>query len=228
MYILISGATPFELKAISLKWPAGKYGSTLTLDYLVTGVGPTSTSLLLTEKLCGSKPDLLLNIGLAGALDPSLSLGEVVHVVREEFGNLGIEEKNGQFTSVYSLGLVDKDAPPFKDGQLHVPKGQAFAKQVTGVTVSTVHGNEASIAAFKSRCDAQVESMEGAAATWVALRQNLPFVQLRAISNYVEPRNRDAWKIEEALVALTDALDQLLSALPGAQAARSAKQQLGL
>jgi len=228
MFILITGATPFELKSISLKWPAGEYGSALTLDYLVTGVGPVSTGVLLTEKLVDRKPDLLLNVGLAGALDLNLALGEVVHVVREEFGNLGVEEKNGDFTSVYSLGLVDKNGPPFKEGQLHVPKDQAFAKQVTGVTVSKVHGTASSIKAFKARCDAQVESMEGAAATWVALRQNIPFVQLRAISNYVEPRNRQAWKIEEALVSLTDAIDQLLSALPGTQAARSAKQQLGL
>ena len=228
MYILITGATPFELKAISDRWPSGKYASAMTLDYLVTGVGPVATGILLTEKLCHSKPELILNIGLAGALDADLSLGEVVHVVREEFGNLGVEEKNGNFTSVYDLGLVNKDSAPFSEGKLHVPKGQEFAKQVTGVTVSTVHGSEVSIAAFKKRCDAQVESMEGAAATLVALRQNIPFVQLRAISNYVEPRNRDSWKIEEALIALTDALDQLLSALPGTQAARSAMQQLGL
>lgn len=228
MFILVTSATSFELKAISMKWPAGKYGSALTLEYQVTGVGPVSTALLLSERLCEKKPDLLLNIGLAGALDTNLSLGEVVHVIREEFGDLGVEEKNGNFTSVYQLGLVDKDAAPFINGQLHVPKGQAFAKQVTGVTVSTVHGTEATIADFKKRCDAQVESMEGASATWVALRQNIPFVQLRSISNYVEPRNRDGWKIEEALVALTAAVDQLLSALPGAQGARSAKQQLGL
>lgn len=228
MFILITGATPFELKAISTKWPAGEYGSAFTLDYHLTGVGPVSTGILLTEKLGQKRPDLLINIGLAGALDPSLALGEVVHVVREEFGDLGVEEKNGDFTSVYALSLVDKDGAPFKDGQLHVPKGQAFAKQVTGVTVSTVHGSAASIEAFKLRCDAQVESMEGATASWVALRQNIPFVQLRAISNYVEPRNRKAWKIEEALLALSDALDQLLSAFPGAQTARSAKQQLGL
>jgi futalosine hydrolase len=228
MYLLITGATPFELKAISDKWPAGKYSSALTLDYLVTGVGPIETGILLSEKLCQVKPDLLINIGLAGALDTSLKLGEVVHVIREEFGNLGVEEKDGQFTSVYDLGLVNKDGGPFTEGKLHVPKGEAFAKQVTGVTVSTVHGSEASIEAFKKRCDAQVESMEGAAATLVALRQNIPFVQLRAISNYVEARNRAAWKIEEALLALTKALDQLLSALPGTQAARSAKQRLGL
>jgi len=228
MYILISGATLFELKAISDKWPAGAYGSTLTLDYLTTGIGPVNTGILLTEHVCKRKPDLLLNVGLAGALDTSLELGEVVHVTREEFGNLGVEEKNGAFTNMFHLGLTDKDAFPYKDGQLHVPKGQAFAKQVTGVTVSTVHGAQASIDSFKLRCDAQVESMEGAAATLVALRQNIPFVQLRAISNYVEPRNRAAWKIEEALVALTEALDQLLSAFPGSQAARSAKQQLGL
>ena len=41
--------------------------------------------------------------------------------------------------------------------------------------------------------------MEGAAAAHLCLRYDLPFLELRAISNRVEDRNRDAWNIPLAL-----------------------------
>jgi futalosine hydrolase len=73
---------------------------------------------------------------------------------------------------------------------------------VTGITVNTVHGSEGSIAAIVERCSPQVESMEGAAFMAACLMHEVPFAQIRAVSNLVERRNRDAWKMEEAIVNL--------------------------
>ena len=70
---------------------------------------------------------------------------------------------------------------------------------VHGITVNTVHGNDASIAAIVRRCEPQVESMEGAAFMYACLIHGLPFAQVRAVSNVVEKRNRGAWKIAEAI-----------------------------
>ncbi len=47
-----------------------------------------------------------------------------------------------------------------------------------------------------------MESMEGAAVFYAALRFNTPCVQIRAVSNFVEPRNRESWEIGKALTAL--------------------------
>ena len=44
--------------------------------------------------------------------------------------------------------------------------------------------------------------MEGAALHYVCLQMAQPFLQLRAISNYVMPRDRAAWKIGDAVTAL--------------------------
>jgi futalosine hydrolase len=46
--------------------------------------------------------------------------------------------------------------------------------------------------------------MEGAAFHYVCLQEGMPFAQVRSISNYVEPRNRSAWKIKEAVIALNE------------------------
>ena len=74
--------------------------------------------------------------------------------------------------------------------------------RVRGITVNTVHGHEPSIAAVKARWDPQVESMEGAAFMYVCLMYQVPFAQIRAVSNAVERRNRQAWQVGEALEAL--------------------------
>ena len=73
---------------------------------------------------------------------------------------------------------------------------------VSGITVNTVHGNERSIAAVVQRFKPQVESMEGAAFMYACLIHERPFAQVRAVSNVVERRNRDAWKMAEAIGSL--------------------------
>ncbi len=225
--MLIVAATPFEIAALQEQWPPGSYHAVLQLEYFVCGVGPVASGITLTEQLCRVSYDMVLNVGVAGALDSELALGEVVQVVADSFGDIGAEEASGAFVSVHELGLAGATlAPAWPHVFTSDAEHYAFAKHVIGVTVATVHGEAASIARFRKTSDAQVESMEGATVAWVAFRQNTQHLQLRAISNYVEPRNRDSWKLELALKNLTEATHQLLSALPGAVAARSAKLQL--
>jgi len=65
-----------------------------------------------------------------------------------------------------------------------------------------VHGNAQSIATVVERFAPQVESMEGAAFMFACLIHELPFAQVRAVSNIVETRNRDAWKMADAIACL--------------------------
>jgi futalosine hydrolase len=48
--------------------------------------------------------------------------------------------------------------------------------------------------------------MEGAAVFYVGFMEKIPVIQLRNISNFVEPRNRSSWKIPEAIKVLNDFL----------------------
>jgi futalosine hydrolase len=47
--------------------------------------------------------------------------------------------------------------------------------------------------------------MEGAGAAAAAVLHGVPFVEIRAISNVVGPRDRSAWRIPDALAALHQA-----------------------
>ena len=80
-----------------------------------------------------------------------------------------------------------------------------------GLTVQKVHGNKLSINELQTHCtNIEVESMEGAAVFYVAKMLDIPVLQLRSISNYVEPRDRSSWKIKEAINNLNEHLIKIL------------------
>jgi futalosine hydrolase len=57
--------------------------------------------------------------------------------------------------------------------------------------------------------DAVAEGMEGYGVAVAATQAGLPFAEVRAISNPVGPRDRGAWRLREALDALTAAAANL-------------------
>jgi futalosine hydrolase len=60
---------------------------------------------------------------------------------------------------------------------------------------------------------ASLETMEGAALHYVCLMENIPFIQIRAISNVIGERNKKNWKIDDAVLNLNMKLEQLVTAL---------------
>jgi futalosine hydrolase len=58
-----------------------------------------------------------------------------------------------------------------------------------------------------------VESMEGAAVAYVAAQLNINAIQIRSISNRVEKRNRNNWKIALAVENLNITLFNFLMSI---------------
>ena len=85
--------------------------------------------------------------------------------------------------------------------------------RVNGITVNTVHGSEQSIAAVLERFRPEVESMEGAAFAYACDISDVPYAQVRAVSNIVERRNRKAWKLDVAIRNLNDVAIRMLDAV---------------
>ena len=54
------------------------------------------------------------------------------------------------------------------------------------------------------------ENMEGAAAAHVCALYDVSFLEIRAISNLVEDRDRSAWKVEEAFTAVQIAVSRIV------------------
>jgi futalosine hydrolase len=176
------------------------------VDVLTTGAGMVATATWCSRTLVTGDYDLALNVGVCGAFDRALALGTVVHVTSDRFAELGAEDGDA-FLTLSDLGLLDANEFPFTSGTLvnaAPPESPVLTSlpSVGSITVSTVHGNEESIARAVERFAPQVESMEGAAFMYACLVHGLPFAQVRSVSNVVERRNRAAWKLPEAVRAL--------------------------
>ena len=222
MLITIVAATPFEIDPLIIYLKEHfmeKDGllfekNDVLVHVLITGVGIPLTALNLGSYFGKVEPGLAINAGIAGALNLNLKIGDVVNVVSERFGDLGIEESDGRFTDVHELGLINADETPFEKGVLNNPKAvdQQFLPPANGLTVNKVHGNTSSINSVKSKYNADVESMEGAAFFLACLMSKVDFIEIRSISNFVESRNKENWNIPLAIDNLNQTLIEMLKA----------------
>lgn len=221
MKILIVSATTFEIapllqyldkNAEKLSFFEYKLGEN-NIYPLVTGVGALNTSFGLARYKDIEKTDVVINVGLAGAFYPSLELGDVVEVIADRFGDLGVEENDGSFTDMYELGLINENQFPYESGWIKntKPKFETNIPKVRGLTVNKVHGTTESIQKIKTKYSADIESMEGAGFLYACRVMDVHAHQFRAISNYVEPRDRDNWRIEKAIDNLNAYLIEIIS-----------------
>jgi futalosine hydrolase len=168
------------------------------VDVLTTGVGMVATAAWCSRVLAESRYDFALNLGVCGSFDSALAPGTVVHVVKDRLAELGAEDGDA-FLAFHDLALPG-------DAEVTNPRSAnpaiAELPEVRGITVNTVHGNEQSIAAVVQRFHPQIESMEGAAFIYACTIHEVPCAQVRAVSNVVEKRNREAWKMPEAIASL--------------------------
>ncbi len=186
----------------------------LQISVCITGVGSVATTVRVGQHYARDLPELSINAGIAGSFNPDYKIGEVVEVVSEVFGDLGIEQKDGSFRDLFESGLAVEDRFPFQKGILLKPGSEVqFLPQAKGLTVNCVHGYKPSIEAVLQKYDVDVETMEGGAFLYSSLVHEVPFLQIRAISNRVEERNRDSWDIPLALSNLADTVVEMLEAL---------------
>jgi len=223
MKILIVSATGFEIAPLQNlleeqyeeQHPFHYKKDNTEVILLITGVGLTATAFALGRILSDESTfDLVINLGVAGAFNRDLKIGEIVEIVSEQFGDLGVEEADGSFTDIFEMGLTDGENAPFEANSLKNSLEEFnFFRKVRGLTINKVHGNEASIKAIRSKYSVDVESMEGAAFFYACKLSDAKCLQLRAISNYVESRNRDHWNLPLAIDNLNKAAWGLLKAL---------------
>jgi len=222
MKILVVSATPFEIAPLTqylsenfnkIKDAFYQKGK-LQIQVLVTGVGMTNTAYQLGKIFAENQYDLAINAGIAGAFNKELKLGDVVNVISEIFGDLGIEEADGGFTDLFENKLLS-DNDIYKDGKIYNPDAAEFSflPQANALTINKVHGFPASIAAIQKKYDADIESMEGAAFFLACREAKVKFLEIRAISNYVEKRNRENWDLGTSIGNLNEVLKALLEVM---------------
>lgn len=211
MNVLVIAATEKELtgiKEITLNGPS------LMVQTAVTGVGLLPSTYAIMQLIGKSKPDLVIQMGIAGSFNPSLELGTAVTVEREILADIGVFEKDG-YRDVFELGLAEKNMPPFEQGAIvnhHENLIEAASlPAVSAVSVNEISTHPLKITLFAEKYKTGIESMEGAALHYVCALQEISFIQIRGISNLVGERDKSKWKIPEALLAATNACINLIN-----------------
>lgn len=174
-----------------------------------SGVGMLATAVSLTRLILEEKPDLIIQAGIAGSFDTSVALGKVVLIKEESLADMGVEE-DGKWKDIFDLKLEKSSYPPFERRKLPNPWLSEFnllqLPEVSAITINEISTNKERIQQLVKKYNPVTESMEGAALHYICRDATIPFIQIRAISNYIGERNKASWKIQEAITNLNQAL----------------------
>jgi len=208
MHILLIAATPDEIELFINIYPK--------VDILITGVGVPSTMYHLQKRLQQGDYDFVIQTGIAGSFSNDLDLGQTILVKQDTFADLGAEEKR-IFTHFFTSGLINAHEFPFADGWL-INKSEGLLKNsalkwVKAITINKVSDSFLQKLQLTDSFSPQIETMEGAALHYVCLQENIPFVQIRSVTNYVGERDKTKWKMKEAIENLNEELTALINHL---------------
>jgi futalosine hydrolase len=195
----------------------GPYGGTVaqtaagSITVVAGGVGPARSAACAGTALAVDRPDLVVSAGVAGGFADRAAPGDVVIADRVLHADLGADAPGGFAPLDPHLA---GDTAYALDTDLVAAAASRTEAAVVGpvLTVSTVTGTAARAAELAGRHDAAAEAMEGAGVYAAARAHGVPFLEIRAISNVVGPRDRDAWEIPRALDALGRAFAGLAAA----------------
>lgn len=212
--VLVLAATPLEAALLR----------SLPSALVITGIGAVNTSHALTRQLATHpSPSLVIQTGIAGAYVPAgVSVGSVVLANEEIYADVGVMTTDG-WRSAEEIGIPLVEASATRPARFNsFPSdahlvmrasaicGSRVARTGRFLTLSQVTGVRTLGDALHERFGALCESMEGAAAAHVCALHDVPFLEVRGISNLVEDRDRSKWRIEEAAEAAQSVVRHLL------------------
>jgi len=210
MEVLLCAATRFEIDP-TIQYLASQ--NIKNIDILVTGVVLIAATYHITKAVYQKRPQLILQAGIAGALDNNLKLGSVVIIESETIGDLGVMEQ-GSFRSLFDMEFVQENDRPWTNARLLNASGildEILLPKVKGVSINEITTLPSRIEQYKDTLGASVESMEGAALHYMGLMENIPFLQVRSLSNFVGERDKSKWQIKEAIENLNKELIPIIS-----------------
>ncbi len=209
MKILIVAASKMELEG--LKKSIKK--SIHQLDFFVHEVGIFSSTIHLST-IDFKKYDFCIQLGIAGSYSKKIKLGDVLWVKEEKLGDFGAENNN-EMLDIFELGLADKHIKS-KNKCLINPIKNNFLEQLipaNSITVNLCAGKKSTITLRKEKFNTTIENMEGYVFHYFCLKNKLPFVQFRSISNYIEIRNKANWQISLAIKNLHQTVIAFINSL---------------
>lgn len=185
----------------------------LKVAFHQSGVGMLSTAVSLMQLIYTEKPDLIIQAGIAGAFSKDIKLGSIYTINEEQIGDMGVWEDE-KWKDIFDLKLEKSSYHPFEKRKLANPWLADYnvlkLPVVNAVTVNQITTSPQQMHTYTKKYDATLESMEGAALHFVCRMMNTPFIQIRAISNYVGVRDKTQWDIKLSLSQLNTTLVKMI------------------
>ena len=214
MNCLVVAATPIEIAPL-IEHLSKSLNKTVEVDVLITGIGLMATTYSLHRQLLIKRPDLVIQAGVGGCFDKRIPLGTVVAIKQDSVADQSVVELK-KLKTLFDLQLVPADQFPYQKGWL-VNGWKGLRKMglpvVNAISVNEITTDPRRVLLYKKLFNPVIESMEGAALHYVCLREQVPFLQIRSVSNYIAERNKRNWKMSMAVSTLNNALYQVLTRL---------------
>jgi futalosine hydrolase len=209
-FITIVSATQKEVEPLQQA-----FANNNAIHFLYTGIGCMATTFSLTHYLHQHQPNYLLQVGIAGSFG-NVAIGNFVAVQKEFLADMGVEEHE-EFKDIFDMQLANQNDFPFTNKALQNPYISKFELQniqlQNAVTVNEVSTHKKRIEQVQKKYQAAIETMEGAAFHYVALQKNIPFLQLRGISNVVGERNKHHWNFTDSIANVNLVATNIIEAL---------------
>jgi TetR/AcrR family transcriptional regulator len=205
----------------------------MDVKVLITGPGVVNTSQALTASIEKDRPLLVIQTGCCGTFkETGLKIGDIAIANEEIDAQLGIESstanvvpdplpfalfcgQSGEYTYRYPVNSQWMEkfyqilSTFAKESGINMKKGPF-------VTVSTITATDDRACALFENFKAIVEQMEGSASAHISLLYDIPFVEIRGVSNMVGKRDRQSWDLPrasknccEAMISLIERTDLL-------------------
>ena len=210
-------------------WHLGSlYGKSVLL--IEGGVGQVNTAAALTLALTRHDPAMILQFGVGGAYVRSgLEVGDLAVATEECYGDTGVLTPEG-WMDLEGMGFPMLPAralnkPLYNRIPLDVLRAEHIRRclesglddrsshqVVSGpfITVQQCSGVKAVGDTLAARFGGICENMEGAAAAYVAEVNEIPFVEIRGISNRVVDRDLSKWDLPLAIRHCQRAVERIV------------------
>ena len=190
-----------EIKQIyNLRFLIGTIGKRKCV-LIKSGVGKVNAARATQILIDNFELDCIINVGVAGAINYLLNMGDVViakHVVQHDFDITAFGHSKGYITGVgdrieCDFGLVNAFENMIKSGE-----EKNYQTKIGIVASGDIFCTEVEMKnKINAKFDADVVDMECAAIAQVAYLDNIPFISMRCISDI--PNNNNAKTFDENL-----------------------------
>ncbi|WP_067504205.1 futalosine hydrolase [Actinoplanes sp. TFC3] len=208
-----AGLSASGIEPVTAASQVGRTGAAI-FAVAAVGVGPAAAAagtarLLALAEARGEPCTAVISTGIAGGFAGRAAVGGTVLGVRSLAADLGAETptqdpSSHAFLPIEELGFGTSVIAA--DPDLLDAVTSALPEAIRGdiLTLATVTGTAGTTARLEAQYPhAVAEAMEGFGVASAARALGLPFLELRAISNPIGPRDRASWRLQEAFGALT-------------------------